>query len=175
MSSLLPVPYFPLGSLPVLLFPVLPCNADWSLVVACVDIFFCCLHHGGFVGFFQPPQLTLRVAGLMCTYVISPGQPCISWGLCALVSAPCACHLLRGVCVHLSQLPVPSLCIKGFVCTCFISPAWPICHTAYVFFFRLPRPALCAARVVCAPGVCTSCHTRLLGSSLYVTSVVHTD
>lgn len=71
----------------------------------------------------QPPELTLCVVGLMCTYVISPGQPCISWGFCTLVSAPCACHLHVGlVFTCLSSLcPLPlhqGFCVHLFHLTC---------------------------------------------------------
>ena len=70
----------------------------------------------------QLPGCTRCVTGLVRTCLSSPSAHSASRGLCALVSAPCACLLRLGVYVHLFRLAA---------CT--------LCPGVYFFFFPLCR------------------------------------
>ena len=86
-----------------------------------------------------------------CALVLAHWPAFYVTGLCTLVSAPCSCSLHRGTCVHLSWLCRPALYLAGLVCTCFVSPDPP---SMLWGFFWLPRPTLCATRVLCTGEVC---------------------
>ena len=126
------------------------------------------------VGFPQSPELTLSVMELVCTHLGLPGPPSMSWGLwgsgaCLRFLGPPLCCGARG----LVSAPWAPLCVSGLVftfplspgppsaswnlyCPCSVSPACTHCCRAWVFFFWLRRPTLCAVRFVCTAEVCMS-------------------
>ena len=100
------------------------------------------------------PEPTLCIVLLVFTCLSSPGPPSMSQGLCSLVSATWDHPLHPGAYVHLSRLPGPAVSVSGLVCTCFVSSVSSLCCRSCVHLSWLSRPALWAARVVCAGEVC---------------------
>lgn len=118
ISSLPPVPYLSLGSLPVL---ILPCPAlhCWPklarLMLVCVLPCGLCVAETCVV-FPRSPKFTLCVAELVCTCLSSQGLPPVLQGLCALVSSHCLASLSQGLCVLLSAVLQELTVLPKFVC-----------------------------------------------------------
>ena len=101
----------------------------------------------------RPAQYVMRLVGLGGLSPL-PGPPSVLWGSCVIALAPWAPVCVSGlVCTFPLALGPPSASWDLY-CSCFVSPACTHCCRAWVFFFWLRRPSLCAVRFVCTAEVC---------------------
>ena len=95
-----------------------------------------------------------------CALVLAHWSAFYVTGLCMLVSAPCACSLHHGACVHLSWLCRPALYIAGRVFPSSSHQAHPLCCGAS--FGSLGPPSVpqgfCVLEsFVCCASACWAC------------------
>lgn len=109
----------------------------------------CC----GTWGLFSTPWAPLCAVGLGGLSPL-PGPPSVLWGSCVLALAPWAPLCVSGLVCTFPLSPGPPSASWDLCCSCFLSPACTHCCRAWVFFFWLPRPTLCAVRFVCTAEVC---------------------
>ena len=154
---------------PILYVPGFVCTSFTSPV--------CGLHQGACVHLSRLPWSAFSFAGFVFTFVRSMCLPSVLQGLCSLLSV-CLPSMLQGLCV-LVLSHQSALFVVGFMCSSFGSPGLPsvprgLCALPkFVCLLSLGTPVpLCAMRVVCIPGVCMPCHTRLPGPALCAARVV---
>ena len=157
-----PGPYLSLGSLPVLLFPILLCAAGWNLLGRCLCGSFCCGLH---LCLLPSARLSSSFVSRACVHLFRlPGLPFASRGCvhlfqllrlasvsqvwCGLVSALWGCPLRRRVYALVSSHCLHSLS-QGVICSSF-SCAMRVACAAQVCMpplYRHRSPALCSSCV----------------------------
>ena len=132
-----------------------------GLVCSCLTSWPRALCSGDCVHVIRLPWPASASRGLVWTCSSSPRPSSMMWGLCTLVSSHCSHSLSWGLFVLLLAVPGGTCALPKFICLPLSAPqSHPLRRLFVGRHTRLPGPALCAARVVCAGWVCTPCHSR---------------
>ena len=122
-----------------------------GLVCSCLTSWPRALCSGDCVHVIRLPWPASASRGLVWTCSSSPRPSSTLWGLCTLVSSHCSHSLSWGLFVLLLAVPGGTCALPKFICLPLSAPqSHPLRRLFVGRHTRLPGPALCAARVVCA-------------------------